>query len=246
MSRVEAGPGSLKDDVPGAARTAGVSPGSPFLALTASKGMGYACLMKAETTVSDAQLLAEFVASFEKFDALYEFKDISPEAWQFRVGRTDWDGGFSWRPRAVSTDRPALEPLYQKLPGRFPSLYEELVLNYRWAEVDLGRFRLLANPLGPDLCDLESEIFRDPGLIESLLPAGLVPFGKGPDVDYDPVCFQLAGTTPDRARIVKVDHEEILCRWKVVIVGELAANFRELVEETIERARAAPPLPSPL
>lgn len=48
----------------------------------------------------------------------------------------------------------SLDPLYAKLPARFPSLYEELILSYRWDEVFLPNFTLIANPPGEDLSGL--------------------------------------------------------------------------------------------
>jgi len=187
----------------------------------------------------DEQLLANFVASFARLDDLSAFRETDPAAWALRLGKPGKFGAHSWRPRAVKTARESLEVIYRQLPVRFPALYEGLVLSYRWAEVDLGRFRLLANPRGAGLEGLKSEMFRDTGLTELLLPAGLLQFGKGPDVNYDPVCFRVAGTTPERAPIVRLDHEYLLCDRKLVIVEELARDCRQLMEDVIERARAA-------
>jgi hypothetical protein len=70
-----------------------------------------------------------------------------------------------------------------------------------------------------------------------LIPAGFVQFGKGPDFDYDPVCFDLTHRVTDGdCRIVKFDHEEILCNYRLVEVGELAPSFRRLVELVIDDA----------
>ncbi len=44
-----------------------------------------------------------------------------------------------------------LEGIYSKLAARFPPIFERLVLSYRWAEVDLTDYRLIANPPGTDL-----------------------------------------------------------------------------------------------
>lgn len=38
------------------------------------------------------------------------------------------------------------------------------------------------------------------------------------------------------APVVKIDHEEILCNNRIKVVGELAKGFRELVQQTIEKA----------
>jgi len=117
-------------------------------------------------------------------------------------------------------------------------LFERLVLSYRWTEVDLQTYRLLGNPPGLDLSGLLEGISGDPGLWEALLPAGYIQFGRGPDLDYDPVCFEMKSQSKGRdCRIVKIDHEEILCNYRVKVVTELAPSFRSLVEKTIALAR---------
>lgn len=137
-----------------------------------------------------------------------------------------------------TTDASMLDQLYAKLPARFPPLYERLVLSYRWAEVDLGAYRLLANPRGPDLSGLLNEMLKDKFLSAHLLKSGYIPFGKGADIDYDPVCFDLKSRKKNREfRIVKIDHEAILCNEKIRVVAELAPTFERLVEDTIESAR---------
>ena len=182
-------------------------------------------------------IIDQFVDTFHKLDEMTTYEGDDPDAWQLAVGDADQYGWKEWRPIKFATPRPALEPLYAKLPARFPPLFESLVLSYRWAKVDLQTYRLLANPRGQDLEGLSSGISRDPGLWEALSPAGYIQFGQGPDVDYDPVCFDIKSRTRDRDyRVVKIDHEEILCNYRVKIVAALATSFEELVLQTIQRA----------
>lgn len=137
---------------------------------------------------SEADLLAEYIASFEKLDDL-NAREVS----LLLLGPTDGDGMQHWRPRQITTLPSALVALYQGLgftgrgSTRFPPLYEALLLSYRWAEVDLGLYRLLANEPAEDLSPLLSAMRTDVHLFETLVPNGYMPFGKGPDVDYDPV-----------------------------------------------------------
>jgi hypothetical protein len=190
--------------------------------------------------MQESDLLEQFVASFERFDDMRTSREHEPLAWDLKIGEPDEFGWFDWRPARIATDPKLLDPLYANLPARFPPLYEELVLSYRWAEVDLQTFRLLANPPGADLSGLLAEIERDKGLTESLIPAGYIKFGKGPDVDYDPVCFDLKSRAKGKDyRIVKIDHEEILCNYRVKVVTELAPSFEQLVRQTIERANSS-------
>ena len=187
--------------------------------------------------MGDAELLEEFAASFEKLDEMTNWRGIDQVALELRSGEPDGYGQFDWRPSKTFGEPGLLELLYANLPARFPPLYEKLVLSYRWAEVDLGSFRLLPNPPGPDLSRLLAEITRDRALWESLIPAGYIQFGRGPDVDHDPVCFDISHKTKNRDyRIVKIDHEEILCNSRVEVVAKLAPTFEQLVLQTIERA----------
>jgi hypothetical protein len=155
----------------------------------------------------DNDLIAKFAATFARFGEI-----VIPE----------------------STEPAALVAVYSKLPAGFPPLYEKLVLSYRWKEVDFGFFRLLANPPHNDLSGLTKEIFKDSGLAESLIPGGFIQFGKGPDINYDPVCFDIKNRHKDGDyRIVQIDHEEILCNYRIRIVAELALSFRDLVHKIL-------------
>lgn len=185
-------------------------------------------------------LIEKYVAAFERLDDLTANESLDPIAWQLSYGDADTYGFKAWRPIKVSTPAECLNGIYPRLPSPFPPLFEILVLSYRWAEVDLQSYRLLANAPGPDLSELIKQMSRDPGLWEALIPAGYVPFGKGPDIDYDPVCFDTQSQRKNGdCRIVKIDHEEILCNYRIKVVAELAPSFEELMRQTIQRASAA-------
>lgn len=186
----------------------------------------------------ETSLVDRFVASFEKLDEMTAMQDLDPTAWELTVGDAHPQFGYKhWRPIRVDSPAECLEPVYSKLPARFPSLFERLVLSYRWAEVDLQLFTLLANPPGPDLSRLFVEMSKDGFLWTYLLRSGYIQFGKGPDMDYDPVCFDISSRKKNRdCRIVKIDHEEILCNNHLKIVAELAPSFEQLVLQTIDQA----------
>ncbi len=128
---------------------------------------------------------------------------------------------FDLSPRLVIAGREIFDPLYGKLPGRFPPLFEQLVTGFAWdEETDLGPLRLLPNPSGSDLSGLKEAIFRDPGFVEALLPAGHIPFALGPDGEA--VCFDSERRRSDRdCPIVLVLRE---------VVEEIFPSFRALIE----------------
>jgi hypothetical protein len=186
----------------------------------------------------DVDLLARFVATFGILDDLTGFQVPS-----ILLAHTNEAGWQYWQPRQITTLPSALESLYfgLGLPGRgstrFPLLYETLVLSYRWAEVELGAYRLLANEPAEDLSPLLSEIRADVHLCNTLVPNGYFQFGRGFDVDYDPVCFDFRQRQKNGdCRIVKLDHEAILCHGRIRVMTELAPNFRSLVVNTIHHA----------
>ena len=191
--------------------------------------------------MDDEELLEKYVATFSRFDEMLVDIVWFPPAVPLVVGDSDLDDFKPWKPLKVETAPTRLEEVYAKLPARFPRLFELMVLSYRWAEVDLGTYTLLANPPGPDLNEFFRQISKDPGLWEALIPAGLIQFGKGPDLDYDAVCFDIKTRKQGGdCRIVKIDHEEILCNNRVKVVAELAPSFYQLVLQTIELANKAP------
>jgi hypothetical protein len=74
-------------------------------------------------------------------------------------------------------------------------------------------------------------------LSELLLPAGYVQIGRRDTGDFDAVCFDLNEKRQNREyRIVQVDHEDILCNWKVRVSGELWPSFTKLVDRVLSSA----------
>lgn len=191
--------------------------------------------------MNDEELLETYVATFPKFDDMLADEFSPPAAIQLAVGSVDQDDERFWKPIRVDTPESHLQEVYAELPGKFPRLFERLLLSYRWAEVDLDIYRLVANPPGHDLNGFFQQMTNDPYLWDALLPAGFLQFGKGPDLDYDPVCFDIKTRKQGGdCRIVKIDHEEILCNNRVKVVAELAPSFYQLVLQTIELANKAP------
>src|SRR5258707_15690881 len=99
-----------------------------------------------------AELIEKFIAGFEAVaDDLDADEILDPIAWQLATGLANEYGRKEWRPVTQRTDAGDLDPLYARLPARFPPLYEHLVLSYRWADIELHSFTLFANPLGEGL-----------------------------------------------------------------------------------------------
>ena len=190
--------------------------------------------------LSDDDLLDSFVAAFMAFDDMLLVGDLGHGA-ALAVEELHESGLRQWRPQRSPTRPAALDALYSQLPYGLPSLFEALLLRWRWASVDLNVVELLANPAGGDLSGFSSEVLKDRGLAEVLLPAGYVQFGRVGGGHYDPVCFDLArGRSSDDARVVQIDHEEILCNRRLLVVREVQPSFRRLVEAVVASAAQSP------
>lgn len=171
--------------------------------------------------ITDQALLDEFVASF---------------AFNAEVDKYDEYGQPLPPPTAYLTNSRELEPLYSLLPGKFPPLYEQLALSYRWPPVELPNLALLPNPLGQTLDGLLAQMRRDNGLWTSLLPNGFVPFGKAGGGHYDPICFDMRHRQKDGdCPLVRVEHEAILCFDRIDETSIVAASFRDLVQNFVHQ-----------
>jgi hypothetical protein len=189
--------------------------------------------------MSDNRIIIErFVRSFEKYDELLVPEYYDPITEQFAIKSPTESDRRHWQPVSQETGRDKLDSLYSKLPGRLPLLFEELLLTFRWAEVNLKLVRLVANPLGDDLSGFEQEVFKDRGLSSILLDGGFTQFGKAADYNYDPICFDTRKRSKDGdCRIVRLDHEEVLCNSRLKEVSQIAPSFRELALLITEDAK---------
>jgi hypothetical protein len=149
-----------------------------------------------------------------------------------------------WRPLQRETEPSALAELYKGLglrgrgATRLPPIYEQFILSYRWCDVDLGTYSLLPNLPAADLAPLLSSMLHYCGLRETLNPNGYFQFARGPDMSFDPICFDFRHRQRNGdCRIVQIDHEAILCDYRIVEVATIASSFRELVLQTIKRRR---------
>jgi hypothetical protein len=70
----------------------------------------------------ETSLVERFVTSFEKLDEMTAIENLDPIAWQLTVGDPHPQFGYKhWRAIRVETPAECLEPVYFKLPARFPS-----------------------------------------------------------------------------------------------------------------------------
>jgi len=116
------------------------------------------------------------------------------------------------------------------LPKKLPQSFESLLLRYSFSAFDAGGITFFG------WTSESSELFHvlppnEGTLSELLLPSGYIQIGRPDTGDFDAVCFDLNVSKQNREyRIVRADHEEILCNSRVRIVGELWPSFPSLAE----------------
>jgi len=183
---------------------------------------------------SDLELLNDFVNCFVKLDdSRYYADNPPPEQLSLGVNPDDWTE-VRWAPASMATPAEFLSdlPFWEGLPD----LYQQLVLSFRWLEVDLKIATLLENPPSCDLKPLAKRMNSDPVLQNTLSRNRLVPFARA-SCCYDPICFDLNRPSGKDCPIVRLNHESILMNDQVGEITAVADSFRDFVLAVIESAR---------
>jgi len=135
-------------------------------------------------------------------------------------------------------NRLRLEQFQKKLPKRLPQSFECFLAGYSFPSFDAGSISLFA--WESDSNDYTEEATAAKGsLSELLLPAGYVQIGRPDTGNFDAVCFDLNEGRQNREyRIVRIDHEQILCNWHVRVSGELWPSFIKFADAVISSAES--------
>jgi hypothetical protein len=80
--------------------------------------------------------------------------------------------------------------------------------------------------------ELEDRLFLDAVMSPALLRAEYIQIGNPMFYNYDPICFE-AQPEGLEGQIVQLDHEEILCQGKIVVVRSIAPSFAHLMHALI-------------
>jgi hypothetical protein len=116
------------------------------------------------------------------------------------------------------------------LPKRLPQSFASFLSQYSFPSFDVEGISLFgwesdSNPYTDEASAAKGS------LSELLIPAGYVQIGRPDTGSFDAICFDLNDQRQNReSRIVSVDHEQILCNWRVRVSGELWSSFIKLTE----------------
>jgi hypothetical protein len=137
--------------------------------------------------------------------------------------------------RAAST--PWVEPLEAKLPRRFPASFRSLVIRYTFPAFDAGGLSFFSNTGGDSRDELGVAIFADAAIAGAALGAGFIQFAQPDSGSYDPVCFDARRPASNREfPVVRLDHEDILCRGGVSGLKTVAVSFYQFAAAIAGRA----------
>jgi len=130
-----------------------------------------------------------------------------------------------------------LESLEAKLPKRLPQSFGSLLSQYSFPAFDVEGISLFGWESASNAYTDEASAAKG-SLSELLIPAGYVQIGQ-PDTDsFDAICFDLNQKCQNREyRIVQVEHEQILCNWRVKVSDEPWPSFIKLVEHVLSGAQ---------
>jgi hypothetical protein len=126
------------------------------------------------------------------------------------------------------------------LPKGLPRSYQSLLRRYSFLAFDLGGVTLFGNTGEDDDSELAAHVApRKGSLQEVLLPAGYIQIGRPDTGNFDAICFDTNVKANNREYpVVRFDHEEILCNWRVKVVGQVWPSFFAMVEDFIGERNA--------
>ena len=137
---------------------------------------------------------------------------------------SDKTTNFIIRPCKVT----CFEAIERRLGRRFPPSYRSLVTRYEFAPFEAGKLMLFGNVERNEMFDLPYALFKDDAIYSATSKAGFIQFGHPYRSNYDPVCFDTTQRSPSgEYPIIQVDHEEILCRDRIIVLGKLFSSFLE-------------------
>lgn len=125
---------------------------------------------------------------------------------------------------------PWIDALEQRIPRRLPVSYRSLVTRYAFSSFDTGGIHFFANTGAQSPDELPVAIFTDRNIANVTLAANFIQFARPEDGSYDPICFDARRNVNNREyAIVRLDHEEILCRNRAGSPVKIADSFYRFI-----------------
>jgi hypothetical protein len=173
-----------------------------------------------------------FVAAVNSSSREPKLHEAIPEL--CRRSATGGRGYFDWQIVPAKAGSWLVE-LASRLPYRWPLTFHTLIGRYQFPSFCCGPLEFysvgLADPSDDD-DEVRIAVLRDPGLVSVLWEHGYLPFARPEDGSYDPVCFHCVDVYgASEPAVVRIDHEEVLCRNRIRVRQVLSPAFPLLLEE---------------
>lgn len=124
----------------------------------------------------------------------------------------------------------------ERLPKRLPQSFESFLSRYSFPAFDVMGISLFGWDSDSNAYVEEASAAKG-SLSELLIPAGYVQIGRPDTGDFDAICFDFNQQSQNREyRIVQVDHEDILCNWKVRVTDERWPSFIKFLDSAVGSA----------
>lgn len=149
--------------------------------------------------------------------------------------RPDLQGWFDWK-ISPSSANPWVGPLEEKLPRRFPAVFQILISRFRFCDFEVGPVMFYGNTGTEIFNELTRRVFADTNMSPALLRSGYLQFGQAAGGHYDPVCFAPRGlNSKNDSRIVRLDHEEILINNRIRVMSEIAPSLEAFIRQALQQ-----------
>jgi len=183
--------------------------------------------MSTPKDVADAVVDA-FVAAVNSSSREPKRRETIPELCRRSAARSH--GYFDWH-IAPAAARSWLPELTTRTPIRWPHSFYSLISRYQFPSFCCGPLQFYSVGLATDQSELRNAVFRDEPMVGVLWEHGYLPFATPEDSSYDPVCFDYTNVSGgNEPAVVRIDHEEILCRENIRVLQVLSPGFELLLE----------------
>jgi hypothetical protein len=124
-----------------------------------------------------------------------------------------------------------LQELTTRTPFRWPLSFYSLISRYQFPSFCCGPLQFYSVGLATDQSELRNAVFRDKAMVAVLREHGYLPFARPEDSSYDPICFDCINVSGDKEpTVVRIDHEETLCRERIRVLQVLSPGFQLLLK----------------
>jgi hypothetical protein len=126
-----------------------------------------------------------------------------------------------------------------KLPKHLPASFTSFLSRYTFPSFDVLGISFFG--WESDSSPYIAEAAAPKGsLSELLLPNGYVQVRQPETGSFDAICFDLNQKSQNyECQIVQIDHEDILCNWKIRVSNNLWPSFVKLMESAVSSTDAA-------